>query len=86
MLYKIPRLCPPGHGRLILNRNTTERLVVYKTRKDVKDMQEEKTVWIDAENRILAFQPTENTKRISKAESLFWAYIMELIHSGYRIM
>lgn len=49
-------------------------------------MQEEKIVWIDAENRILAFQPIENTKKISKAESLFWAYIMELIQSGYRIM
>lgn len=47
---------------------------------------EEKTVWIDAENRILAFQPIENSKRISKTESLFWDYIMKLIKSGYRIM
>ena len=29
-------------------------------------MQEEKAVWIDAENRILAFQPIENSKRVLK--------------------
>lgn len=49
-------------------------------------MQEEKTVWIDAENRILAFQPIMNSKRIAKSAPLFWDYIMELIQSGYRIM
>ena len=48
-------------------------------------MQEEKTVWIDAENKILAFQPIENTKRVSMAKSLFWDYVMELIKSGYGI-
>lgn len=49
-------------------------------------MQKEKNVWIDEENRILAFQPIENSKRISKTESLFWDYVIKLIMSGYRIM
>ena len=48
-------------------------------------MQGEKAVWIDTENRILAFQPIENGKRILKTESLFWDYILKLMQSGYRI-
>ena len=49
-------------------------------------MQREKNVWIDEENRILAFQPIGNSKRISKEEGPFWDYVMRLIMSGYRIM
>ena len=45
----------------------------------------EKTVWIDTDRRILAFQPMENGRRIAKEESLFWDYISELIAAGYRI-
>ena len=63
----------------------TERQAECEARKDVTDMQEEKTVWIDAENKILAFQPIANTKKVSMAKSLFWDYIMELIRSGYGI-
>lgn len=48
--------------------------------------EEEKIAWIDTENRILAFQPIENSRRIAKAESMFWNYITELMKSGYRIM
>ena len=32
---------------------------------------EEKTVWIDAENRILAFQPIENSKGFQKRKACF---------------
>ena len=46
----------------------------------------EKTVWIDTDNRILAFQPFENGNRITKAESLFWDFICGLMDAGYRIM
>lgn len=34
-------------------------------------MQEEKTIWIDAKNRILAFKPAENSKRISKQKAIW---------------
>ena len=49
-------------------------------------MEEEKTVWIDQDNRILAFRPIQNGKSVSKEKSLFWDYVMELIKSGYRVM
>ena len=42
----------------------------------------EKTVWIDMDNRILAFQPIENGNRITKAESLFWDFLFGLTSSG----
>lgn len=46
----------------------------------------EKTVRIDMDNRILAFQPIENGNRITKAESLFWDFVCGLMNAGYRIM
>lgn len=49
-------------------------------------MEEEKTVYIDAENKILAFRPFGNGKGVSKTKSLFWDYVLELIRSGYRVM
>lgn len=47
---------------------------------------EEKTVWIDDENRILSFHPFENSRMIMKAENLFWDFIFGLTKSGYRVM
>ena len=46
----------------------------------------EKTVWIDEENRILAFHPFENSRIIIKSESLFWDFIYDLTRSGYLVM
>lgn len=45
-----------------------------------------KTVWIDAENKILSFHATENGKVIQKTESLFWDFLFGLMNAGYRIM
>ena len=47
---------------------------------------EEKTAWIDEENKIVSFHAIDNGERIVKAESLFWDLISRLTHSGYRIM
>ena len=47
---------------------------------------EEKTAWIDEENKIVSFHLIDNGKRITKAESLFWDFISGLMQSGYRIM
>ena len=47
---------------------------------------EEKTAWIDAENKIVSFHAIDNGEMIIKAESLFWDYIYILMKSGYRIM
>ena len=47
---------------------------------------EEKTAWIDEENKIVSFHVIDNGKMIMKAESLFWNFIFGLINSGYRIM
>ena len=47
---------------------------------------EEKTAWIDEENKIVSFHAIDNGKMIRKAESLFWDFISGLTKSGYRIM
>ena len=47
---------------------------------------EEKTAWIDEENRIVSFHPIDNSRIITKADSLFWDFISGLTRSGYRIM
>ena len=47
---------------------------------------EEKTVWVDEENKIVSFHAIGNGKMIKKAESLFWDFIFGLTNSGYRIM
>lgn len=48
--------------------------------------EEEKTAWIDEENKIVSFHEIDNGKMIAKAESLFWDFISGLTKSGYRIM
>lgn len=47
---------------------------------------EEKTAWIDEKNKIVSFHAIENGKKIIKAESLFWEFLLGLVHAGYRIM
>lgn len=47
---------------------------------------ENKEVWIDENNKILAFHEIENSKRVEMPEEHFWTWIMEIIMSGYRIM
>lgn len=47
---------------------------------------EEKTAWIDEENKIVSFHVIDNGKMIRKAENLFWDFISGLTNSGYRIM
>lgn len=48
--------------------------------------EDNKTVWIDAENKILSFHAIENGKVIQKTESLFWDFLFGLMNTGYRIM
>ncbi len=48
--------------------------------------EEKKTAWIDEENKIVSFHAIDNGRMISKAESLFWAFLCGLLNSGYRIM
>ena len=48
--------------------------------------QENKTAWIDEENRIVSFHAVDNSKKIIKAEALFWSYIYALMSAGYRVM
>lgn len=47
---------------------------------------EEKTAWIDEENKIVSFHAIENSEMIIKTESLFWDFLLGLTRSGYRIM
>jgi len=47
---------------------------------------EEKTAWIDEENKIVSFHEIDNGKVIIKAESLFWDFLFGLTNAGYRIM
>ena len=46
----------------------------------------EKTAWIDKENKIVSFQAIDSGKMITKAESLFWDFLLGLMNAGYRIM
>ena len=48
--------------------------------------EEEKTAWIDEENKIVSFHEIANGQMILKAESLFWHFISGLMIAGYRIM
>lgn len=48
--------------------------------------EEEKTAWIDEENKIVSFHAIDNAKMIMKTESLFWEFLFGLASSGYRIM
>ena len=36
---------------------------------------EEKTAWIDEENKIVSFHAIDNAKMVMKAESLFWDFL-----------
>ena len=47
---------------------------------------EERTAWIDEENRIVSFHAIDNGQMIMKAESLFWDFLVGLTNSGYRVM
>ena len=47
---------------------------------------EEKTAWIDEENKIVSFHAIDNAKMVMKAESLFWDFLFGLTNSGYRVM
>ena len=47
---------------------------------------EERTAWIDEENRIVSFHAIDNGQMIMKAESLFRDFLFGLINSGYRVM
>ena len=47
---------------------------------------EERTAWIDEENKILSFHVIDNGKKITKADSLFWDFLFGLTNSGYRVM
>ena len=47
---------------------------------------EEKTTWVDEENKIVSFHAIDNGKMIRKAESLFWDFVCGLMNAGYRIM
>ncbi len=46
----------------------------------------EKTAWIDEKNKIVSFHAIDDGKRIIKAESLFWDFLLGLTNAGYRIM
>ena len=48
--------------------------------------QEKKTAWIDEKNRIVSFHAVDNSKKIIKAETMFWSYIYTLMSAGYRVM
>lgn len=48
--------------------------------------QEKKIAWIDEENRIVSFHAVDNSKKIIKAETMFWSYIYTLMSAGYRVM
>ena len=48
--------------------------------------EEEKTAWIDEENKIVSFHAIDSGRMITKAESLFWDFLFGLTKSGYRIM
>lgn len=48
--------------------------------------EEEKTAWIDEENKIVSFHAIDNGEMITRAESLFWDFLFGLTNSGYRVM
>ena len=47
---------------------------------------EEKTAWIDEENKIVSFHAIDNGRMVMKTKSLFWDFISGLMRSGYRVM
>lgn len=48
--------------------------------------EELKNVWIDEENRILAFHPIRNSRKFAKTEDVFWNWVVGLTRVGYRVM
>ena len=49
-------------------------------------IEEEKTAWIDEDNKIVSFHAIDSGKMITEAESIFWNFISGLTKSGYRVM
>ena len=49
-------------------------------------MKAEKTAWVDEENKIASFQAIDSGKMITKAENLFWDFLLGLMNAGYRVM
>ena len=47
---------------------------------------EEKTVWIDEDNKIVSFHAIDNGEMIMKTETLFWEFLFGLTSAGYRVM
>ena len=47
---------------------------------------EEKTAWIDEENKIVSFHAIDNGKMVLKTENLFWEFLFGLTSAGYRVM
>lgn len=47
---------------------------------------EEKTAWIDEENKIVSFHAINNGKMVLKTENLFWEFLFGLTSAGYRVM
>ena len=43
---------------------------------------EEKTAWIDEENKIVSFHAIDNAKMVMQAESLLWDFLFGLTNSG----
>ena len=48
--------------------------------------EEEKTAWIDEENKIVSFHAIDSGKMITEADNIFWDFISGLTKSGYRVM
>ena len=48
--------------------------------------EEEKTAWIDEENKIVSFHAIDSGKMITEAENIFWDFLFGLTESGYRVM
>lgn len=49
-------------------------------------MKAEKTAWVDEENKIVSFQAIDSGKMITKAENLFWDFLLGRMNAGYRVM
>lgn len=62
------------------------RTIGSRRKKEGFGMKEEKTAWIDEENKIVSFRAIDNAEMVVKAENLFWDFLLGLMNSGYRVM
>ena len=46
----------------------------------------ERIAWVDDDRKIISFHVIDNSKMITKTESLFWEFLFGLTSSGYRVM